>query len=94
MSEEVKAFKVVSGEEVLGRIVEDKTDSYIVKSPRAIMIQPGPNGQVGITLIPLFASSQDGEIEIKKSHIIGEASKVSADLEKGYLEQTSGIALA
>ena len=92
--ENIRVFKLISGEEVMGRLVREDKKYYILSKPRAVAIGPGPNGQVSVTLIPLFASSQDGDITIYKSGIVAEPDKISLELEKGYIQQTTGIALA
>jgi hypothetical protein len=93
---EVQVFKLITGEEVISRISEKKeseTTITLVK-PRVVAIGPGPNGQMSITLIPMLASNPDGDLELERSAIVGRPTgDVEKALEKGYLEQTTGLAL-
>ena len=91
---EVRVFKISTGEELISRIKEDNGDSYVLEQPRVVAIAPQANGQVSVTLIPLFASNQDGDATLHKAHIVGEPDRINDELEKGYVEQTTGIALA
>ena len=93
---EVRVFKITTGEEVISRIKSDyvSDDFYTLVKPRVVAIAPGPGGQMSVTLIPLFASNQDGNATLNKSHIVGEPESINPELEKGYIEQTSGIALS
>jgi len=90
---EIRVFKISTGEEVISRIKKETEDQFILDNPRVVAIAPGPGGQLSVTLIPLFASNQDGNATLNKSHIVGEPENINDELEKGYLEQTSGIAL-
>lgn len=102
---DVKAFRIVSGEEVVAvveesvAIVSDELDYYILEKPRALMLQQGPDGTVGVAMLPFMASANnpdlDSESDVKlyKKDIVAEVVTVPDALEKAYLQQTSGIAL-
>ena len=94
MGDEIKVFKLVTGEEVITRVIKEYGDHYTLSKPRVVAIHPGPDGKVAVTLIPLLASSQDGDVQIFKSAIIGQAMSTNSEIERGYIEQTTGIALA
>jgi len=100
---DVKAFRIVSGEEVVA-VVEgyDKiTDDefYTLKKPRALMLQQGPDGTVGVAMLPFMASANnpdfdsESDVILYKKDIVAEVVDVPAALETAYLQQTSGIAL-
>lgn len=95
MSQETKLFKLITGEEIIGRLEDDGTDFYTLSSIRTLMASPGQNGQMHLGLIPWMVANPDDEIIIKKEHIIGEPSgNIDGELEKAYLQQTSGIQFA
>lgn len=94
MEEDIKVFKLVTGEELMSRVTDEDDDSFTLSKPRVVAIGPGPNNQVSVTLIPLFASSQNGIIRLNKSSIVATPVEFSPELEKAYIEQTTGIALA
>lgn len=90
----VQVYKLITGEEIIARIGEEKEDTITLKSPRVVAIGPGPNGQMSVTLIPLFASCPDGDFELAKHAIVGTPiGDITEQLEKGYVAQTSGIEL-
>ena len=94
MGSEVRVYKLTTAEEVISRVGEENEDTITLEKPRVVMIGPGPNGQVSVTLIPLLASDPDGDFVLEKSMIVGQSKgKVTEELEKGYLSQTSGLAL-
>jgi len=92
MAEEVIAIKLVSGEEVISRVKERGDTTITLDRPNMIAIAPGPGGQVGIQLVPWFVSNQDGTFNVSLSSIVAETTPAK-ELEAGYLEKTSGIAL-
>ena len=98
----VKVIKLLSGEEIITRIISKDEDKHIhladdghtiLDRPRVIVAQPQQDGSLGIGLIPYVAVDPEGTFKIKNSAIVGEAEKVREDLEKGYLQQTSGLQL-
>lgn len=91
MSEKVIAIKLVSGEEIISRVKNRNETFMVLDRPNMIGLTATPEG-VAIQLAPWMASNQDGEITVFTDHIVGET-KPNAELEKGYLTRTSGIAL-
>jgi hypothetical protein len=90
----IRVFKIMTGEEIISRVTEETDTTFTLNKPRVVAIAPGPNGQVSVTLIPLFASNQDGDAGLEKAAIVAEVSEINDELEKGYIQQTTGIALA
>lgn len=94
MSKDVKVLKLTTGEEVIGRFKTLNGDLYQLTKARQVIMQPVGPQQVGIGLLPWLASNQDGDVPIKKSQVIVEPISPPDELEKEYLQQTTGIALA
>jgi hypothetical protein len=96
----IKAFKLVTGEEVVGELKSTAlTDSkskedYLVGRPNVLRFQQvGPN-QLGLTFVPWILSNPDIE-EVTLSHTsVIAITDLSEQVERNYLEQTSGIDLA
>lgn len=68
----VRAFKLVSGEDIIAELFETGNDEvYIVKNPAVIVVQRTESGQVGVGLQPYtpFASSS---VTLYKSSMIAE----------------------
>ncbi len=100
---DVKAFRIVSGEEVVA-VVENYNDItnngfYTLKKSRALMLQQGADGTVGVAMLPFMASASNPDLDIEsdvilyKKDIVAEVVDVPAALETAYLQQTTGIAL-
>jgi len=85
---EVITLKLVSGEEIIAKLVEEKVDSYRISKPLALSMT-----QKGIGMIPyLFTISPEKDIKINKSTVvvIEATDKEFADQ---YIQGTTGIKL-
>ena len=97
MSETIKVLKLKSTEEVVGRyelVTGFKDQAHKLTKARQIVMQPMGQGQIGIAMLPWLASNQDGEVVIRDNHLACEPMDAPEQLEKEYLQQTTGIALA
>jgi len=82
-------FKLNSGEELVGKLQEEKADSFMIKTPLTLVM----NGQ-GLGLQQyLFTGEPDKAYEFKKTSItvITKTIKQFADV---YQQQTSSIVMA
>lgn len=108
MSTSVKAFKIVGGEEIVAEVLEVKSGNqrvvdglfegavtaYIVRRPHILQFQPVAPGQVGLAFVPWTLSNPEIErMEIPASAVVLTFNP-SANTERQYLQQTSGIALS
>jgi hypothetical protein len=105
----VKSFKLVTGEEVVAEVVRELSGnqvlsevtaytsavtSYIVKRPHVLQFQQVAPGQFGLALIPWTLSCPEiDKLELPASTVVATFAP-SLNVEKQYLEQTSGIALS
>lgn len=105
----VKSFKLVTGEELVAEVVRELSGnqvlnemsayssavtSYILKRPHVLQFQQVAPGQFGLALIPWTLSAPEiDRLEIPASSVVVSFTP-SANVEKQYLEQTSGIALS
>lgn len=94
MFTKVVAVKLVSGEEIIGGLVPDGL--LTVDRPRMLVMQHQPNGTVGVGMIPWMISNVDGKVTIKPEAVVARVDHddLPKGLVDGYLQQTSGIALA
>ena len=90
----IKVFKLISAEEVVGEVTKNEDDYLMVRKPRVLAMVPAGNGQVGAQLMPYVISAPDDEIKLYKAGIVGEVQHTPIGLEKGYIENTSSIQLA
>lgn len=87
-------LKLVSGEEIIAKIVEEMETTLVLESARSLLVQPTGPGQMGIAMLPWMATNPDGEVDIRLQDIMVRSDDVPKQLEDGYLQQTSGIAIA
>jgi hypothetical protein len=81
-------IKTFNGDELVARLVETKTNTYVVSKPLAIMAT-----QQGLGLGPYtFTVNPDSKIEINKNAVIFIA-KTDSEMAKQYISSTSGIKL-
>ena len=106
---EVLAFKMVSGEEIVAEVMRTNRDnggllveninskpiiSYTVRRPHILQFQPMGGGQMGLAFVPWTLSNPGIEtLEIPVSAVLLTFSPAQG-VERQYIEQTSGIALA
>jgi hypothetical protein len=83
---DVVTFRLVTGEEILGRLVEDQADCFIIERPMSLV----PSGQ-GLAMMPLAMTIElNNKIQLQKNHVIvhGATRKEAVD---GYTEATTNI---
>lgn len=89
----VKAFKMISGEEVVAKVTHENTENYYVTKPLVLMATPQANGQMSIAMVPwMMTADADSELAIAKS-AVGAVMSPSKQFADGYLQQTTNIAL-
>jgi hypothetical protein len=82
---DIVCFKLV-GEEVVAKIVEETTDTYVLSKPCTII-----PSQQGIGLMQsLISADINNSITLNKSHVIMTA-PVIKDIENHYIRTTTGI---
>ena len=104
----VKAFKLVTGEEVIAEVrdsdtqkllLEEQRDTrdavvYTLRHPNVLQFQQVGPGKFGMAMVPYTLSNPDlEEVKIPASKIIT-IFDVASNVEKQYLEQNTGLALA
>lgn len=104
----VTSFKMVGGDEVVAEVLETKSGNqkvedglfanavttYVVRRPHILQFQPVAPGQLGLAFVPwTLANPTIERLEIPASAVLLTFSP-SANVEKQYLEQTSGLKLA
>lgn len=86
---EVVTFKLTSGEELIGKLVEDGSLYYKIHRP--MVVGMGPNGPA---LMPyLFTVSPDKDVRILKG-VVSVAEATDKSFADQFLQATTGIKLA
>lgn len=91
----VKVLSFISGQEVIGE-VSNKDGAYLIKRPYAIAMRPGPNGQVGLGLVPWPMLADENTV--KQTGILVNFDALAcwpyspnAELLSGYMTQVTGL---
>ena len=83
---DVVCFKISNGDEIVAKLVEEKTDAYVVSKPCTVI-----PSQQGIGLMQsLISGDINTNITISKGHVIMH-SPVIKDIENHYIKTTTGI---
>ena len=96
----IKAFKLISGEEVAGELVDEDNTTYTLSKARQLgLVQipvPGhPEPQVVPQFVPRLLSNPEGkDLPLRKTCVAAGPHDLPDPREKLYLEQTSGLDLS
>ena len=84
---DVVTLKLVGGDEVLGRLKDERTDEYVeISKPLLVMM-----AQQGFGLVPyVLTAGPDAKIKINIGHVIA-ITKTLDQVAKEYLKQTTNI---
>jgi hypothetical protein len=86
---EVITFKLTSGEELIGKLIEDGPLFYKIHRP--MVVGMGPNGPA---LMPyLFTVNPDKEVKISKS-VVAVSEATDKNFADQFIQATTGIKLA
>ena len=86
---DVISLKLMSGEEVLGKLVKDDMLAFVLSKP--VMLTAGAKG---VGLAPyMLTVNPEREFSFNKAAVLSHG-PTDQDIAKQYVEQTSGIALS
>jgi hypothetical protein len=86
---DIVSFKLVNGDEIVARIVEDLGEEFTIHKPCTVM--PSPKG-LGL-IQSLFTSDLNKDIKLSKSHVMMHTI-TQKDVENHYIQTTTGIQTA
>ena len=82
----VVSFKLVNGDEIVAKIIEENANGFIVSKPCTVM-----PSQQGLGLLQsLFTSDLNKSIRLEKRHVMMHAPTVK-DVQNHYIKTTTGI---
>lgn len=88
VNEQVYAFKMVTGEEMMARIVSEDDHTYTLDHPVTLVAS-----QEGLTLTPaVFIGNLDKPVELRKSAVIIK-SEAKDEIAGKYIEAVTGISV-
>lgn len=86
-------MKLVSGEEIIGRVVNSGPVSVTMSHVRVVGLQQDQTGRYGVGMMDYVVSNKDCEINIAYDKAVT-VFDASPEIDKAYLSQTSGIQLS
>lgn len=84
--DEIVSFKMVNGDEIVAKIVEDNDSEFVISKPCTVM--PSPQG-LGL-IQSLFTSELNTSISLGKAHVMM-SSKTVETVKNHYIQTTTGI---
>jgi hypothetical protein len=66
----IKVFKLVNAEEILGEVVSETPTQVQIKNPLLVVLQRTPQGEVGVGFLPYMGYVENKEFTLSKDHII------------------------
>ena len=94
MANDVKVLKLITGEEVIARVIEEKNNLITLEKPMILqMMAPDrTTGQIPFALVPWMKAAKNEKVIISTEHIISE-DEGSEQTEKNYLQLVTGLSL-
>lgn len=83
---DIVAFKLVNGDEVIGKVTEVRTETYLVDRPMVII--PGSKGLM--LMQAMFSLQKDKAVELHREHVMMTCGVID-ELHDHYIETTTGI---
>jgi len=83
---DIVSFKLITGDEIVARIVDAGPNGFEVSKPCTVM--PGPQG-IGL-IQSLFTADADVNVVLVKEHVLMHAPSID-QMQKHYIKTTTGI---
>ena len=94
MANDVKVLKLITGEEVIARVSEERSDLITLEKPMTLQMLP-PNtstGQVGFAMVPWMKAAKNDKATISIEHVLV-SDESSKQTETNYLQLGTGLSL-
>jgi hypothetical protein len=90
---DVVSVRLVTGEELVGRIAESDTQTLTLSKPIVVQMQMLPNGQATLAFGPFLASCEEAATKFKfdRARLLCEPVKTRDDIKAQYIKMTTGI---
>lgn len=88
-------FKSILGEWILGKLVEDNDDGFVLEKPRMIVMAPGRNQNEMVThYMPYDMLNPDASVRFNPDFVGAQVIELSQQLVDGYVRATTDIEIA
>ena len=94
MANDVKVLKLITGEEVIARVTEEKNNLITLEKPMVLqMLAPDrTTGQIPFALVPWMKAAKNDKTTISIEHVLV-TDEASNQTEKNYLQVITGLSL-
>lgn len=92
---DVACLKLSNGDEMIARVAEINEQSVVVSKPMLMVLTQDPrSGQPGVNMLPFWmvGGDRDTKYPVARHHVVCMI-KANPDAAKGYLAQTTGLAM-
>jgi hypothetical protein len=91
-TDDIVTVKLVSGEEIVGRLLEQGIDAYTLGKPVTVALQPINAQQMGMQFLPVLGSVEpDATLVIPKNAVAIRPVKTAPTIKSNYIELTTGL---
>jgi len=93
MAIEVKIYRLLSGEELIGYLKKEMEDHIILGKPHVMVIQQHPESGKSILMFApwMVSTMSEGDAKVYRSAISAEPVKSPEPIVNGFIQQTSSI---
>lgn len=89
---EVVVFKLVSGEEVVGKVTDITADAVTITKPILLVAQMMPNGQAALNFAPFMVGAEEaGNYRFNLDRLVCGPMTPRQDISSNYLKATTGL---
>jgi hypothetical protein len=81
----LRILKLLSGEEIVGDIVEETPDTYRVENPCVLGIAMNAQGKASLQMQPLLIFSEQKVVQLKVTHVLYDVT-VAQEIKNKYNE--------
>jgi hypothetical protein len=92
---DIVTVKLVSGEEIVGRLQDRTIDSIFLVKPLSIHIEPVSQQEIGLSFAPVLGSvEQETTLQLPLLGLAIRPVKTNADVTANYIRLTTGLMTA
>jgi hypothetical protein len=91
---DIVTLKLVSGEEIVGKLVEKTNDSVFLAKPVQIIMQPMAHNKMGLAFHPVLGSVENTTMQFPLVGMTIRPVKTGDDVSNNYIQATTGLITA
>ena len=91
---DIVTLKLISGEEIVGKLVQKTADAVFLAKPVQIVMQPVTPKQMGLAFHPVLGSVEHETLQFPLAGMAIRPLKTGDDVSRNYLQATTGLVTA